>query len=132
MSLLGYGLSVLQLGGWKLVSKLDSLVIAATVDVKDLLGKDAAIQEGGQLEEANKKVQELGGGAFSIARNFVVYVFGIALLIAAAALALHGRNASKRDEDKSAIGWTIAAAVVGFGAVSILVFAQKIGEGLLG
>lgn len=111
--------------------KLQTMV-AASVDVNDLLSGDGAAGNGGALEEVNKQVQQYGKGGFTIMQNITVYGIAIALLIAAVLLGLHAGNPNKRDEQKSAIVWIVVAAVLAFSGVSILIFAQKIGSALFG
>ena len=105
-------------------------IVSAAVNVTELLNQTGAASDNGALAPLNNKVQELGGGAVAIVRNAMIYVVAIALLVCGGLMALHGHNANKRDEDKSAFGWTFVGGVIIFASISILIFAQKIGESL--
>ena len=107
-------------------------MIAASVDVNDLLSGDGAAGNGGALEEVNKQVQQYGKGGFTIVQNIAVYGVAIAMIIAAILLAWYAGNPNKREEQKNALGWIFVAAVLIFAGIAILVFAQKIGSALFG
>lgn len=109
---------------------LDHVIAFATVDVNDLLSGEGAAADGGALAPVNQQVKDYGAGAFSITRNLVIYVVAIALIGGAGMMAVHAGNANKREEDKSAMGWRFLAAVLAFAGVTVLLFAQKIGEAL--
>lgn len=120
-----------KIAGMKVVSALDNLFFTLTaIDVKELLSNEGAAAEGGALAPVNEQVKNYGGGAYTIARNAGVYIVAASLIIGGIVMAVHSGNAGKRDEDKTAFLWKIVAAIVIFGGVSILVFAQKIGEAL--
>lgn len=103
-----------------------------TIDVKDLLSNKGAAADGGALAVLEEQVEQYGGGAFSIVQTGVIYIVGIGLLAGGGLMALHANNASKREDDKTALYWRLGSGVLVFAAVPILLFAQKIGEALFG
>lgn len=117
----------------RVVGMANALIVRvfASVDISKLLEDEGAAGTGGALKPLNDKVKELGGGAYAITKNAVIYIAAIALLCVAGGMAFHAHNAGKRDEDKSAVGWVVLACVLAFAGVSILIFAQTIGSSLL-
>lgn len=127
---LGYLLFAAKMTCMKAMTAFDNLFIMLTVDIEELLQNEGAAADGGPLAPLNEQVISYGGGSYTITRNVAIYAVGISMLGGAAFMAVHAGNASKRDEDKSAFGWRVAAGVLTFGGISILLLAQKIGEAL--
>lgn len=107
-------------------------VNSTSINVKELLTNKGAAEDGGALAVLGEQVEQYGGGVFSITQTGVIYIVGIGLLVGGGLMALHANNASKRDDDKTALYWRLAAGVLIFAAIPILVFAQKIGEAMFG
>lgn len=101
-----------------------------SVNVKELLGNEGAAGSGGALEDVSKQVNAYGGGAFHIVRNGVIFALGICMVGGAGLMAVQAGNASKREDHKTAMLWRFLCAVLAFGGIAILLFAQKIGEAL--
>jgi len=116
----------------QLIDFINQGLVAAGTDVANLLTGDGAAGGGGALEEVSNQVNQYGKGVYSIISTAAIYIVAIALVGSGIGMAIHAGNANKRDDAKSAIVWRIVAAVFIFAAVSILVFAQKIGSALVG
>lgn len=107
---------------------VDSFVIAATTDVKDLL--NATPQPGHALEPVEDMVKEYGTGGMSLAQTIFVYSAAIAVIVVAILMVLYGRNRNKISEVKDGIGWQILGGVLGFAAIGFILFLQSIGANL--
>lgn len=127
-----------QMAYFRAVCGLGTILVASNsetkesegLDIKALLSDEGAAADGGALAPVKEAVQSYGGGSVSIARYAFIYIIGIAMFATAIGLAVHAGNPSKVADSKTAGGYRVGAAILGFASISILIFAKKIGEAL--
>lgn len=93
-------------------------------------GGSSAMEDGGTFSDASAKVDELGGGASNVSYKFIVWIFIIGLMFAAATLFFS--NSGNRGEKKNDMVTKIVAAVLAFAAVGLITFLATVGGGLFG
>lgn len=114
-----------------LMNQVWNALVSSGVDVGGLLGGGRGAVDDGALAPVEQTVEDLGRGGLTIASSILVYAAAIGLIIGAIRIIIAANNPNKVGEAKNAFIWRIVAAILGFAAVALIIFASRVGTNLV-